>query len=169
MILQTPRLLLREFTENDLDAFALIMADPEVMKFSLSGPQSKEVAKQYLEHRILQHYRAHGFGLWAVVYEGILIGFTGLITQEIDGEKKIELGYRFHPKYWGKGLATEACRAIAQYAFTVLKLSEVISIIDPQNIRSLRVAEKVGMTKWKETTFHGFSVGIYRVKNNLSN
>ena len=163
MILQTPRLLLREFTKDDLDAFALIMADPEVMRFSLSGPQSKEVAKHYLEHRIIHHYQTYGYGLWAVVYEGILIGLAGLIAQEIDGEKKIELGYRFHPHYWGKGLATEAGLAILQYAFEVLKLNEVISIIDPLNIRSLRVAERVGMTKWKETTFHGFTVGIYRI------
>lgn len=84
--------------------------------------------------------------------------------QEIDGEKKIELGYRLDPKYWGKGLATEACQAIAQYAFDMLKLDEVVSIIDPQNVRSIRVAEKVGMTKWKDTTFHGFAVGIYRMK-----
>ncbi len=69
MILQTPRLSLREFTEADLDALAPIMADPEVMRFSLSGPQSKEVVKHNLENHILQHYREHGFGLWAVIYE----------------------------------------------------------------------------------------------------
>lgn len=99
MILQTPRLVLREFIEEDFDAFALLMADPEVMRFSLSGPLSREQAKHYFQTRILSHYSAFKFGLWAVIFEKNIIGFVGLVSQEVDGEKKNELGYRLLPKY----------------------------------------------------------------------
>ncbi|MBS0615745.1 MAG: GNAT family N-acetyltransferase [Verrucomicrobia bacterium] len=163
MILQTTRLVLREFNLNDFEAFAHIVADPEVMRFSLFGPMNKEKALQYFQQRILGHYHNHGFGLWAIIFENQAIGFAGLISQEIDREKKIELGYRLLPQYWGKGLATEACQGILKYAFENCKFKEIISIVEPTNVRSLRVAERVGMTLWKNTTYHGTAVGIYRI------
>jgi RimJ/RimL family protein N-acetyltransferase len=166
MRLETEKLTLREFTLNDLDAFAWLMADPEVMRFSLSGPMNRELASEYLQKRILDHYVKYGYGLYAVVQkaDNCLIGFVGLIGQNIDGESKVELGYRLHPKYWGKGLATEACLAVCQYAFTQLGMDELISIIDPKNTRSLEVAKRVGMKYLKEASFHHIPVQIYMIK-----
>jgi [ribosomal protein S5]-alanine N-acetyltransferase len=167
MILETKNLLLREFTINDLEAFAQILSKEEVMRFSLSGPLKKEQAKDYLQKRILDHYLKYGYGLYAVLCKADqkLIGLVGLITQVIDGEEIIELGYRLDPGYWGKGYATEAGEKVLQFAFEVLKTDRVISIIDPRNIRSLKVAERIGMTYWKDHVFHGFEVKIYVLTN----
>lgn len=167
MRLETQRLILREFTIDDLDDFASLMADPEVMRFSLKGPmEDKEQAREYLQKRILDHYIQYGYGLYAAIHkeDHCLIGFVGLMSQVIDGENKTELGYRLYPHYWGKGLATEAALAVCQYAFDELAMNDLISIIDPQNKRSLEVAKRVGMHFWKNTVYHGFSVGIYILK-----
>lgn len=166
MRLETERLILREFTIDDLDAFAWLMADPEVMRFSLNGPMNKEQAREYLQRRIIAHYSEHGYSLNAVVLKAnnSLIGLIGLISQNIDGENKVELGYRLHPHYWGKGLATEACLVVCKHAFTELGMHELISIIDLKNTRSLEVAKRIGMQHWKNTSFHNFSVQIYKIK-----
>lgn len=166
MILQTERLILREFTIEDVDAFASLMADPEVMRFSINGPMDKELARESFQKRILDHYSQYGYGLYAAIQkkDNCLIGFIGLISQNIDGENKTELGYRLHPRYWGKGLATEACLAVCQYAFTQLGMNELISVIDPENIRSIEVAKRVGMKYLKDASFHNIPVQIYMIK-----
>jgi [ribosomal protein S5]-alanine N-acetyltransferase len=124
MFLKTNRLIIREFKASDLDDFAAIVADKEVMRFSLKGPLNKEEAQTYLQKRILDHYSTHGYGLWALIHiiDQCLIGFAGLMQQLIDSEPKVELGFRLAPSYWGQGLATEANLAIIQYAFTELGL-----------------------------------------------
>lgn len=164
MYIETERLIIRDLTSNDLDDFAHLVANEEVMRFSLKGPLSKEEAKEYFQRRILGHYEEHGFGLWAVLHREKLIGFAGLITQTIDEEKWVELAYRFTPKFWGKGFATEAALAICQYAFETLGLKQLISIIDPKNTPSMKLASRIGMNFWKEAVFHGFQVKIYVLK-----
>lgn len=161
MRLETERLILRKLTLDDLDAFAGLLADPEVMRFSLNGPMDKERAIEYLQKRILDHYDVYGYGLYAVVLNDKLIGIVGLINQNLDGKNWTELGYRLHPQYWGKGLATEACKAVCNYAFSELGMKELISIIDPKNIRSIEVARRIGMKYVKDTSFHSFAVQIY--------
>ena len=103
MQIKTPRLLIREFTSSDFPDFAHLMADSQVMRFSLSGPMNQELAKEYFERRILGYYQTHGFGLWALFLEDTkeFIGLAGLISQTIDGVEEVELAYRLHPHYWG--------------------------------------------------------------------
>jgi len=163
MILQTERLILRKFTKDDLPELAPLLADPEVMRFSLKGPLSYKEAGEYLESRILSNYDKYGFSFWAVISkeDGRLIGLMGLIMQTIDGEDLVELAYRLEPKHWGKGLATEAVTAIRDYAFDKLQLKRLISIIDPKNVRSIAVAKHIGMQFWKEAVFHGLHIGVY--------
>lgn len=163
MILQTERLLIRQFTCDDLDALALILADEQVMRFSVSGPLRKMQVAELLQNRIIPHYDQFGFGLYAVVdrVDERLIGGVGLLSQLIENEERVELTYRLAPEYWGKGLATEAAGAICQYAIEQYHLNEIISIIDPQNIRSLEVAKRVGMQFCQEATFHSLPVHIY--------
>jgi len=163
MHLETKRLFLRPLTMDDLDSFAHLVADPEVMRFSLKGPLSNQEAKEYLQSRILDHYAKHGFGLLAIIHKETnqLIGFAGLIFQTVDSENLIEVGYRLHPSYWKQGLATEATQEIVKYAFTHLGLDRLICIIDPKNVASLSVAIRLGMGLWKKTLFHGFSVEVY--------
>jgi RimJ/RimL family protein N-acetyltransferase len=166
MLTETERLILREFTFDDLDAFARLMADPEVMRFSLNGPMAdKAQAKDYLQHRIIDHHAKYGYGLYAIVHKdkGCLIGIAGLLNQDIDGEHKVELGYRLHPDYWGQGYAFEAAKAICSFAFERLGLNDLISIIDPRNVRSVALARRIGMNFWKEAVFHDIHVHVYRL------
>jgi [ribosomal protein S5]-alanine N-acetyltransferase len=168
MKIETERLILRKFTLDDLEAFASLMADPEVMRFSMNGPMKEvEQVLEYLQKRILDHYISYGYGLYAVIHkqDDCLIGYVGLINQCIDGEDKTELGYRLNPSYWGQGLATEASTAVCDYAFDTLNKNELISIIDPKNIPSLKVAERLGMKYWKDTIFHVTPVQIYYLQN----
>jgi len=165
MQLESERLIVREFKEEDIDELALILGDPEVMKYSLKGPLSKEETLDYLRQRMLKSYEEHGYGLWALVSKETnrVIGLAGPINQIIDGEEYVEIGYRITRSEWGKGFATEAVECIRDFAFTHLHLDKVIAIIDPSNTQSIRVAEKAGYKLQKTTTFHGFHVGIYEL------
>jgi len=166
MRLETERLILREFTSEDFETFASLMADPEVMRFSVSGPmKDMSRVKEHFQKRILDHYTQYGHGFYVTFNkeDDCFVGGIGLMTQNIDGENKVELGYRLHPQYWGKGLATEACLAMCKYAFTQLGMEDLISIIDPKNTRSIAVAERIGMKYLKDTSFHDMPVQIYRI------
>jgi len=163
----TERLIIRQFIESDKDALTLIIAEPEVMRFSLNGPITIEQAREQLRNKDIAHYENDGYGLWALIHkqDKALIGFAGLLIQNIDGEQKIEISYRLHPSYWKQGLAIEATKAIVHYAFTELKLDSLIAIIDPANINSIKVAEKLGMSFFKNTIFHSIAVSVYQLYN----
>ncbi|WP_283248165.1 GNAT family N-acetyltransferase [Candidatus Protochlamydia amoebophila] len=125
------------------------MANLELMQFLLNGLIAKEKAQVYMQKRILDHYTQYGYGLYAVEKKKIVnLSFVGLISPSIDQKQLIELGYRFHPNYWGRGLATEAALAVCQYAFDQLGIKKLNSIIDPQNFRSLGVAKRAGWLFW---------------------
>nr|WP_313929898.1 GNAT family N-acetyltransferase [Microcoleus sp. FACHB-SPT15] len=97
-------------------------------------------------------------GLWAAILKDLngFAGQCGLVVQHVDGKTEIEIGYLFLRKYWGQGLATEAALACRNYGFTSLNFTRLISLINPNNMPSRRVAEKIGMTlekevKWEKT------------------
>jgi len=163
-MIETPRLTIRPFQTHDVEAFAALMADPEVMRFSTSGPLTDraKVTVQF-QKMILDHFAKRGYALYAVFdrQRDQFIGYVGLIDQNIDGETKVELGYRLFPQFWGQEFASEACRAVSNYAFTKLGMEELISIIDPHNARSLNVAKALGMHLWKKAIFHEIPVHIY--------
>ena len=163
MILETPRLILRPFVVEDLDALAGLMANPDFMRFSL-GVYTREQTATFLE-KILTW---QGQGLpsqFAVIFRqtGALIGYCGFFHHHVDGTDEIEIGYRLHPDYWNRGLATEAAKAVRDHAFADLKLSRVISLIHPDNVGSRRVAEKNGMILEKETIFRGFPTYVFTI------
>ncbi len=164
MIAETERLLLREFLDVDLDALASIFADPLAMRFSLSGPKTRAETRAFIE-RCRRGYTEDGYSLWAIIHKtGGLIGYCGCIRQEVDGRRESEIGYRLDSDYWGRGLATEAARASRDYAVQGLGLSRLISIIEPANAASIRVAEKMGMTFEKETRFHDVPALVYALE-----
>lgn len=155
MIAEAQRLFLRCFHVADLDAMMEIFGDAEVMRFGL-GPQSRDWVQTWLRGCLEDYYCKWGFGLWAVVHKPDLrvIGFCGLTRfDNIDGQVEIEIGYRLARAYWGRGLATEAATAVRNYAFGVLALPRLVAIIDPQNLVSIRVAEKIGLRHEKEVLF----------------
>jgi ribosomal-protein-alanine N-acetyltransferase len=93
------------------------------------------------------HPRNPDLGLWATIYKenGKFIGRCGLLPWSIDGRQEVEVAYTIARSYWGQGLATEAAEAILQYGFRQLNLSRLVSLIEPENAASQRVAEKIGM------------------------
>lgn len=142
-VFDTERLLFRPFYHSDLDAFALITGDAEVMRF-LGGPVDR-VATWRMMALTLGHWQLRGYGVWALVNikTQALVGRAGLFNQE--GWPGIEATWTIAREHWGRGLGTEAGKAILDYAFGSLKVKKVIALIHPENISSRRVAEKIGM------------------------
>jgi [ribosomal protein S5]-alanine N-acetyltransferase len=158
--LQTERLILRHFSSADDEAlYKAIFNDPEVMRFS-DGIQSLEWTHAWIQHCQQDYYEAKGYGPFAVIERSArrLIGYCGLFYfSEVNGQPEIELGYRLARSAWGRGYATEAAIAVRDYAFTTLGIKRLVSIIDPSNIASIRVAEKLGMRFEAEVMFEGYS------------
>ena len=164
MILETPRLCLRELKQSDFDSLCLILRDEETM-YAYEGAFTAAEAHQWLD-RQLSRYQQWGFGLWAVVLKdsGEMIGQCGLTLQLWKGEEVLEIGYLFQRRHWHKGYATEAARACKQYAFETLIAEEVCSIIRDTNTASQRVAIRSGMTRADCWTKHyrGIAMPHYR-------
>lgn len=162
---ETERLIIREFKMEDLDDLQTILGDPKVMEFSLKGAYSREETEKFLKG-CLKRYDENGFGLYAVVHkeDGCLIGYCGFYIQQVDGETEYENGYRLAPPYWGKGLATEAAAFTLNYGLEELGFKKIISIIEPANIGSIKVAEKCGQKLMKETKLGEVPVLIYGIE-----
>lgn len=145
-ILETQRLLLREMTQADYPALAEILQD-RVAMFAYEHAFSDEETQTW-QDRMRERYAKDGFGLWAVVCKetGEMIGQCGLTWQNYDGERVLEIGYLFQRKHWKKGYAIEAARACKHYAFETLHVNEVFSIIRDNNVASMNVAIRNGMT-----------------------
>ncbi|MCR6112515.1 GNAT family N-acetyltransferase [Bacillus sp. A301a_S52] len=149
-MIETKRLLIRPFVSDDQPALYAIFSDKETMTYYPS-PFNVAKTRSWIE-RNQQRYVEDGFGLWAVVLKETneVIGDCGLVLQTVGGTIEVEIGYHISKHYWGKGYATEAATACQHYGVSTLKLSRLISIIDPANIPSVRVAEKTGLTFEKE-------------------
>ncbi|HEX6291522.1 MAG TPA: GNAT family N-acetyltransferase [Herpetosiphonaceae bacterium] len=160
-ILETERLILRRLTMDDLDALFALYRDPEIRKYFPEGTLTYEETREELAWIIDVYYGQHGFGLWATIHKvtGQFIGRCGLLPWTIEGRAEVEVAYLLAKAYWGQGLATEAARAIASYAFEHLPIERLICLIDPENDASRRVAQKLGMTLEKDDLLdeHGLS------------
>lgn len=165
VILRTPRLLLRELTDADHARLHQYYQNPNVNRFIGGPPPPLEEYLAKGRETWSAYYREHGFGLWGVVRreDGELLGRCGLLAQEIDGEREIEVGYAFGEEHWGRGYATEAATACRDHAFRTLDVPHVISLILPENLPSISVAERNGMTFWKMADFRAYHVRVYRI------
>ena len=146
-VLTTARLRLRPWRDEDLEPFAALNADPRVREFfpSLQTHQESAESMRYID----DHFRRHGFGLWAVEVIGhaSFIGFVGLSVPSFDAPFMpcIELGYRLAFEHWGRGYATEGARAAIACGFATLGLADIVAMTAVGNVRSRRVMERVGM------------------------
>lgn len=140
----TDRLVLRGFDGSDFEPYAAMMADREVTRYLGDGRPLGRIDAWRQLALIVGHWSLRGFGLWAVEERttGALAGRIGCFEPE--GWPGFELGYVLARPFWGHGYATEAGEAALRYARETLGRDRIISLIDPRNAASIRVAERLG-------------------------
>jgi len=153
--LATDRLILRQWEAGDLEPFARMNADPEVMRYFLTtlDRRASDDFARVIEAGIAER----GWGLWAVEVVGVapFIGFVGLhpVAPDLAGGEIVEIGWRLDRPYWGRGYATEAGRVVLAHAFARLGLAELVSFTSAINHRSLAVMRRLGLTHRPERDF----------------
>lgn len=160
--LETDRLILRMWREEDLESYAEMCADPEVMRYLASNPVTKPEAWRNMA-MVIGHWHLRGYGMFAVEERasGELVGRVG--PWRPDEWPGFEIGWTLRSKFWGRGFATEAARASLSYAFNELDQAHVISLIHPENAASIRVAERLGETVEGTTEIGGIPVLVYGI------
>jgi RimJ/RimL family protein N-acetyltransferase len=161
VILETGRLRMREFVPQDADALVAVLGDPVAMQYYPAPFDRVEVDHWIRRNRA--RYIDPGFGLWAMLLKdsGELIGDCGCFIRELESSVEFELAWHVRRDLWGRGYATEAAQACMQYVFTKLGVDRVISLIRPENLQSVRVAEKNGLTCEKIIFWRGYDHCIY--------
>lgn len=162
--LRTERLTLRPFAPRDFDAYAAMLADPEVTRYLGTGATlRREEAWRHLA-MLVGHWQLRGFGMWAVVPHGRdeMVGRVGFFQPE--GWPGFEIGWTIARHSWGRGYATECARAALDHAFGALGRRKVISVIHPENEASIRVARKIGEAFEREATVNGNPRLIYSIE-----
>ena len=143
--IDTRRMVLRHFESDDAAAFYKLGSIPDIIKYVGNAPlKSIAEAREVLAAAPLRDYKVHGYGRFACVWKetGELIGFSGL--KFVEELSETELGYRFLPEYWGRGLATEAGEASIEYARGSLGLKKIVGLVHPENEASANVLTKLG-------------------------
>lgn len=160
------RLTTRFLTREDIPAWSVFFEDPDSVAYlpDYGLPNATARATQWIERQLMR-YENQLYGLHALIEKstGDFIGQCGLITQEVDGQTEIEVGYHIFKRFRGKGYAPEAAKLFIQYAFDHDQTDRVVSIIDVRNTNSQRVAEKNGLTRERTTNWNGLEVFIYRI------
>lgn len=160
--LETDRLILRPFSDSDLDAYAAMMGNADVSQFaSLGGAPMDRMDAWRSMAMHLGHWQLRGFGQWAAEEKdsGAFVGRIGTYYPETWPGR--EVGYALAREHWGKGYATEGSIAARDYAFGTLGWDEVISIIHPDNVRSIAVAERIGETFRETWQLRDMTLKIY--------
>jgi ribosomal-protein-alanine N-acetyltransferase len=186
VVLETDRLVLRHMTWDDLDDLHAIMSNAEVMRYIGDGsPHTIEQVRHIITRAIIDEkhawesdllerlpqlklapQRGAHFSLWATVHkpDNRLIGRCGLLAWDVDGKKEVEVGYLLDKPYWGRGLGTEVARASRNHGFAKLGVDRLISVIQPGNLASQRVAIKNGMRYERDWTVRDIPVRIYSIE-----
>ncbi len=160
LILQTPRLILREFHLEDAENFYELNRNPNVIKFTGdSSFQNISEAEEFLKN--YDDYKRNGYGRWAVMEKdsGEFLGWCGL---KFDGNET-DIGFRFFEKHWNKGFATESAKACLEYGFNKLNLNEIVGRAMKENIGSHKVLEKIGLKLNHELEKENHKWLIYKI------
>lgn len=153
-MIRTERLLLRRWRASDREPFAALNADPVVREF-LQGTISREASDAFVD-RIEAHWDTAGWGLWAVEVPEIepFVGYVGLWPADyVTGDPMVEIGWRLAREHWGHGYAAEAASRGLRFGFEDLGLGEIVSFTVPQNSRSIRVMERIGLIRDPDADF----------------
>ena len=163
--LRTERLVLRPVTPEDLDGFATMYADPEVMRFVGDGTTAtRQETAEWLE-RTVHRNALDGWDMRAVrLQDGTFVGRCGIAVHDIDGRAERELGYILDRGRWGKGYASEAAAAMRDHALRGPGPRRLIALIAPGNDASVRVAEKLGFAREREVRFQGRPTMLYALE-----
>ena len=150
VLLETERLILREYTKEDFPAMYAMLSDPVTMQHYLK-PYDETGVKRWLEWS-QENYRKHGFGWWAMELKatGEFIGDCGITMQDIDGQLLPEIGYHIHKDYWRQGYGKEAAKAVRDWGFTHRDFDCLYAYMTAGNVASWSTAAAIGMKKIKE-------------------
>ncbi len=150
VLLETERLVLRRFTEADVDHLVALDGDPEVMRYLSGGaPTPRDVIERDILPRFLCSYEVSaGFGYWAAIEKGSgdFLGWFSFRPRNGASSGEVELGYRLRRAAWGRGYATEGARALIRKGFAELGVRRVVATTYQDNVASRRVMEKAGLT-----------------------
>lgn len=163
LILETPRLILREKVLEDAPFFMALNADPLVVQYTGDGPFKDLAEAEAIVNYVIGQYHKNGYGRWLVSLKetGEPLGWCGLKYHEDSGDT--DIGYRLMQKYWGMGYATEASRACLAYGFDQLALPRIIGRVATENMASIRVLKKLGMTFFEDTYLDNSPAYIYHI------
>lgn len=164
MILETPRLYLREMDEGDAENAYLLNLDPDVVKYTGDVAfESVEEARAFLKS--YSHYKDYGFGRWAVIKKdgNQFLGWCGL--KYTLGLNEFDIGFRFMKAHWNKGYATEAAKACLKLGFEKFQIKEIVGRVMTENTGSIKVLEKIGLHYDKPYNFDGEEGFIYKLTN----
>jgi RimJ/RimL family protein N-acetyltransferase len=165
VVIGTERLVLRPLTVADLDVFVAMHDEPQVI--DKMGPYTRDAALERLERNECE-WREHGYGLVALTERasGQFVGRSGLkYWPQFD---ETEVGWVLHPTFWGRGFATEAARACLDWGFSNLDVAYITAMILPDNVRSLRVAERLGMTPLRSDMLLDLPVIVHSIDRPVS-
>ncbi len=162
---QTARLYLRPRSRDDIDALVAMDGDAEVMRYIGDGSVRDAASQRVSLTEGLSEPLPPGLGTWSVFAHDAkddLLGTTFLVP--LPDTDLVEIGWRFRRDAWGRGYATEAAAAILYYGFTTLALDEIVAVVYLENVRSIRVMEKLGLTSTGTCFAYGRDLPIYRMK-----
>lgn len=163
VILETPRLLIREWELSDCNRLYAICSDPRVMRYIGDGALDTEDKTRSSITRFIEFQQTRGWVLWAVEHktDRNLIGFCGFGQLDSD----IEIGWRLAHDYWRQGLCTEAARMVLAHGFNAFRFPRVVAIVQPANRASIRVMEKIGMVYDGPLVRNGIDIVRYVIDN----
>lgn len=160
----TERLTMRPVTEEILLHWEQFMSNEAAIRWfpGFKTEDAERLAKEWLE-RLFTRYKEQRYGFLAIEnLSGEFVGQCGLLLQEIDGERHLEIGYSFMPQHWGNGYATEAAAYFESYARNHQLSDHIVSMIHPKNLPSQAVAKRNGLSPWKETVWNEIPVIVFR-------
>jgi len=160
--LETPRLALRPCRDDDLDDWLAMDLDPLVARFIWGAPPEPEQHREALQRRIAGGWPEMG-GLWVVEQRAApgFLGWCGLFPLEETG--LIEIGYRYLPKAWGRGIATEAAACVLVEGFRAFVFDPIVAVSHPDNRASHRVLDKIGLRRRTDAVHYGQTVAFFRL------
>ena len=168
MVLETDRLRIARWEPDDWLAFRPIATDPDVIRYIGWSEPWPDARIQSFVNLQIEHSEKLGFCLWKLLAKtppgpGTLIGFCGL--QPLSGTPEVEIGWWLAKACWGRGLATEAARAVLRFGFESVGLARIVAIAQPANRASVRIMEKLGMSFERGLVRKGVPVVLYSVNN----